>query len=75
MATIINNPPGASPPAAPADSGSGMGMILGIILTVGVVFLFIAFVLPMLRGSQRGESNNSSPTINVPYKIDVNIKK
>ncbi len=75
MATIINNPPGASSAPAPADSGSGMGMILGIILAVGVVFLFIAFVLPMLRGSQRGESNNSSPTINVPDKIDVNIKK
>lgn len=64
MATIINNPPASN------DSGGPVGMI--IVLVVLVVLGYLAFVygLPALRQMQLG-----SPQINVPGKIDVNIKQ
>ncbi|MEP7162974.1 MAG: hypothetical protein ABI747_04425 [Candidatus Moraniibacteriota bacterium] len=77
MATIINNPPGNQ--AAPAsDGGSGMGLIVGIILAVVVVFLFVVYGLPAMRGSATPQSQNSPSggiNVNVPDKINVDIKK
>ncbi|QQR78790.1 MAG: hypothetical protein IPJ68_00695 [Candidatus Moraniibacteriota bacterium] len=74
MATIINNPPAQSP--APSDGGSGLaGVLIGVVILVVVGFLFFAYGLPAMRGSQETKSSPSSPTINVPDTIDVNIKK
>lgn len=47
---------------------NGMGFLLGIIVLVVFVFLFMYYVLPIIRQS-------SAPQINVPDKIDVNIQQ
>lgn len=59
MATIVNNP-------GNGDSGSGMGMIVAVIVLLAVVLLFFVYGLPAIR--QAG-----SPQINVPSEIDVNV--
>lgn len=77
MATIINNPPSSQSPA-PSDGGSGMmGILVGVILVVVVIFLFVAYGLPVMRGNQNTNSGDAGPTINIPVpdKIDVNIEK
>lgn len=61
MATVVNNP-GSS------NSNSGMGMILGVIVILVIVFLFFIYGLPAIQQS-------STPQINVPEKIDVNIQE
>lgn len=84
MATVINNPP-AGGNTASGDGGSGMGMVLGILLAIIIVFLFIVFGWPAMRGNG-GETgtttpapnttdNNEGTTLNVPDEIDVNIQK
>lgn len=53
------------------DSGSGLGVILGIILLVVVAFLLFYYGLPALRSG----FGNTNPQINVPGKVDVNVNK
>ncbi len=77
MATIINNPPSSQSPA-PSDGGSGMmGILVGVVLVVVVIFLFVAYGLPAMRGTQNTNSDDAGTTVNIPVpeKIDVNIKK
>lgn len=62
MTTVVNNPPVNN------DSGDGMGMIIGVIGLVILVYLFVIYGLPAIR--QMG-----SPQINIPGKIDVNINQ
>ncbi len=62
MTTIVNTPP------ASKESGGGMGMIIGLIVLIVVVFLFFVYGLPAIR--QMG-----TPQINIPSKIDVNINQ
>ena len=62
MTTIINTPP------APKESGGGVGMIVGILVLVVVGYLFFVFGLPAIR-------RMSTPQINIPSKIDVNINQ
>lgn len=74
MTTIINSPP--APQAAPSDGGSGFaGIIIGVVLVAIVGFLFFVYGLPALRGNQNTDTGNNGPTINVPDKIQVEIKK
>ncbi|HNZ84629.1 MAG TPA: hypothetical protein PKH59_02070 [Candidatus Woesebacteria bacterium] len=52
------------------DSGNnGMGFILGIIALIVFAFLFIYYLLPVLK------NQNSAPQINVPDKVDLNINQ
>lgn len=62
MTTIVNTP------AQSDNSGGGMGMIIGLIVLLVVAYLFIMYGLPVIR--QIG-----SPQINVPNKIDINVKQ
>jgi hypothetical protein len=62
MTTIINTPP------ATKESGGNIGMIIGLIFLIGAAYLFIVYGLPAIR-------QMSSPQINVPDKIDVNINQ
>ncbi len=64
MTTIVNTPPAAQ------ESGSGMGMIIGLVVLAVVAYLFFAYGLPAMRNVQVG-----TPQVNVPSKIDVNINQ
>lgn len=50
------------------SQNSGMSFIVGILLLIAVLFLFFYYLLPVVRGA-------SSPQINVPGKIDVNVNQ
>jgi hypothetical protein len=63
MVTIINNPP-----AAQDNSGGFMGMIIGLVVLIVLLYLFFMYGLPALKHLQIG-----SPQINVPSTIDVNV--
>ncbi len=63
MATVINNPTPSN------NSGGGTGMIVGLIVLVVLGYLFFVYGLPALRQTQSGTQ------INVPSKIDVNVKQ
>ncbi len=62
MTTIVNTP------APTENSGGGMGMIIGLLVLAAIVFIFFVYGLPAIR--QIG-----SPQINIPNKIDVNVKQ
>lgn len=78
---MINNPPATN--TTGGDSGSGgMGMIVGILLAIIIIFLFIVFGWPAMRGKNGGtpsspdnSNNTGGTTYNVPDTIDVNIQK
>ena len=61
MATIINTPSSQSP-----RSDNGMGFLLGVIVLIIFLVLIVYYGVPALKSS-------SSPQINVPGKIDVNV--
>lgn len=68
MTTVINTPQGSN------DGSNGMGMIIGVIALVVVLFLFFVYGMPYFRGNTQ-QNNASVPAIQVPDKIDVNINK
>ena len=49
------------------ESGSGVTLIVGLILAILLVWLLFSFGLPMLRTA------TTAPQVNVPDKVDVNI--
>lgn len=63
MSTVVNTP-------ASGSDNSGMGFLMGVILLIAVVFLFLYFGLPMLRGVTQAPA---APQIQVPDQIDVNV--
>lgn len=62
MVTVVNNPTPSN------DSNEGMGMIIGVIGLIVMVYLFFIYGLPAIR--QMG-----NPQINIPSKIDVNVQQ
>lgn len=73
MTTIINTPPVQAP--APTDSGSGtVGILVGVVLVAALGFLFIAYGLPAMRKSESANTGSLNPTVNIPDKINVDIK-
>lgn len=60
MATIVNNP-------APESNGNS-NLIVTVLLIIVFGVLFYVYGLPAINNMQ-------SPQINVPSKIDVNIKQ
>lgn len=64
---VINN-------AAPAsDSNSGIGFLMGVIFLIAFFVFLLYFGLPFIRNSFSG--GGSGTQINVPDKVDVNIKQ
>ena len=63
MTTIVNTPPSN-------DTGSGMGMLIGLVVVIVLGFLFFVYGLPAIRNMRVG-----TPQINVPSQIDVNVKQ
>lgn len=56
MPTVINNP-------SSSDTGTGNGVVVGILLIVLLAILFLIFGLPYLRN--RGTANPAGTNINV----------
>lgn len=50
MTTVVNNPS--------SGDNSGTGLIVGIILAVILIFLFVRFGLPAIRGTGGGTNVN-----------------
>lgn len=74
MTTIINSPPAQA--TAPAEGGSGFaGILIGVVLVAVIGFLFFVYGLPAMRNASNANTGNSGPTINVPDKVQVEIKK
>lgn len=61
MTTVVNNPPPSN------DSNGGMGMIIGLIVLIVVAYLVFVYGLPAIK-------QMSSPQINIPSKIDINVQ-
>ncbi|HZQ29577.1 MAG TPA: hypothetical protein VFA93_00675 [Patescibacteria group bacterium] len=49
------------------DGGNSFGFIMGIFLLIVVLFLFVYYLLPVLRGT--------GTQINIPGRIDVNLRQ
>lgn len=64
MAIIVNKS------NSPEADGSGVGFLFGIIIILVLGFLIFVFGMPFLR-----KVMTSSPEVNVPGKVDVNIKQ
>ncbi len=71
MATVVNNP------ATPTnnDSGGGMGFLLGVILIIIFAIIFIFYGIPYVSNSIGNNTQSSTPQINVPDQVDVNVNK
>ncbi len=64
MTTIVNTPP------AQESGDNTVAMIIGLILILGIGYFVVVYGLPSLRNMQLG-----TPQINVPSKVDVNVKQ
>lgn len=50
------------------DTGTGMGLIIALVILAILGFLFLYYGLPALR-------TVSSPQVNVPGQVDVNVNR
>lgn len=85
MATIINNPPANQSPAPADEGGNAMMLIVGVLIIAVVIFLFVVYGLPMMRGANNVNNDSTQPTTNInvpdkinvtlPDKVDVNVNK
>ncbi len=75
MTTVINNPSGS--PEDSSGGGNVVVLIMGVLIAVVLVFLFVVYGLPSMRGTMNTtEGGVTVPTtVQVPDKIDVNINK
>lgn len=62
MTTIVNSP-------TPTNDSSGAGTVISIVAIIGFAIVFIYYLLPSIRNL------GSTPQINIPNKIDVNVKQ
>lgn len=71
MTTVVNNP------APTSDEGSGMGMIVGIIVLVAVLLFIFFYGMPYFRDTaqQNNAPQPDSAIIEIPDQVDVNINK
>jgi hypothetical protein len=65
MTTIINSPGNGT---NGNDSDGVTGIIVGVIVVLLLIVLFVAYGLPMIRGSVPAD-NNPSDSINIDVKL------
>jgi hypothetical protein len=63
MTTVINSPP--------SEGNNNLGLFIGIFVLIVLGLVFFYYGLPAIK--QMGQI--SAPQVNVPNKIDVNIKQ
>ena len=64
MTTIVNNPPSSD------NSGGALGMIVGLVILLILLYLGYVYGLPAIQRMQSG-----GVQINVPENIDVNVNQ
>lgn len=64
MTTIVNNPPNSD------NSGSPFALIIILVIVIVLAYLGFVYGIPAIKQMQVG-----TPQINVPNKIDVNVKQ
>lgn len=71
MATVVNN---AGQPTGD-NSGGGMGLVIGALLLLAVVFVVIFYGLPALRqaSAPAAPAQPSTTEINVPDQSDIQV--
>lgn len=67
MPTTVVNPA----PSNNSNSDNGLGFLLGVIVLIFFAFVLIYYGFPMLKQGIGG----STPQINVPNKVDVNLRQ
>jgi len=65
MTTIVNTPANSN-----GNGGNMMGMIIGLFVLIIGTYIFFVYGLPAISQMRVG-----APQINVPNKIDVNVKQ
>lgn len=70
MTTVINTPPQGSG----SNDSSGMGMVIGAVALVVVLFLLFFYGMPYFRGNSQ-QNSAPAPAVQMPDKIDVNVNK
>lgn len=65
MTTVVNNP------SPSGDSSGGLGNLIAVLTLLALGVLFFVYGLPALRSA----TAPSSPQINVPEEVDVNINQ
>lgn len=56
------------------DSGNSMGVMVGVLLAIVLIlFLFFYFGRGLFSGA--GNTGTTTPQINVPNKMDINVKQ
>jgi hypothetical protein len=69
MATVVNNP------GTTTDGGSGTNFLVGIILLIAFAALMIFYGIPYIANSIGNAGVSQAPQVNVPDKVDVNVKQ
>jgi hypothetical protein len=64
MATIVNTPNGSS-------EDSGLGLILGILLALVLIFLFFVYGLPAIRGGDNPVDRDTTINVDIPNPLPV----
>jgi hypothetical protein len=69
MTTVVNTPGGST-----SSDSSGMGMIIGVIVLLAIVFLIFFYGMPFLRGTATQQNSAPAPaSVNLPDQVDVNV--
>lgn len=61
MSTIINNPPSGG-----SDDGSGIGLVIGVLLSIALIGLFIVYIWPAIQNG-----NTAKPQTTTEVKIQL----
>jgi hypothetical protein len=67
MTTVINNP-------TPSTDNGGSGFLIGAVLLIAFIAVLLYFGIPALKNLGPAQVNIPAPQVNVPNKIDVNVK-
>lgn len=72
MTTIVNTPPSGE------NSGSGMGMVFGVIIAIVLIALFFIYALPAMRTNtvpQSGDNGDIDVNVKLPTDLpDINVQ-
>jgi TRAP-type mannitol/chloroaromatic compound transport system permease small subunit len=63
MTTIVNSP-------TPTNESGGSSFLIGVIILIGFVLLLLYYGIPAIKNI-----GVQTPQVNIPNKIDINVKQ